>query len=470
MSRRLGTEGSPRTPSGWHPEAGKSRIGLVILGLLVAVAFYGIFQWFFCRIEVDSDEICILIAKTGENLPSGEIIATKEGQKGIQLQHLMPGRHFRNPLFWDWEKKPMTVVESGSVGIQTRLYGEDPDLAMLREGRITFREDEDIKGVVQGYLTEGKYPINTLAYRVDLQPIVQIPAGFVGVVTNLDGVPPKAKNEFLVEEGEKGVLRQPRLPQRVNFNPWETKIELVDVRSQRYELVGDRALRFPSSDGFTITVRMVLEWAVLPDRAPEVVVRIGNLHRDDEKNAILQKVLIPMLRGFGRIEGSKYRAKEYISGETRLTFQNAVFEKLKPNAEKSGISIKSLLVTDIVPPDEIAGPIRDREIAKEELMRNQQQLIQEKLLSVARTDLEAARRQASAILARGGAEATVVRLQRVAEADALRQAVGAFPNGASYAKYEFYKKVAPRMLSVFANTDGPFGEIFEEYARQVGGQ
>ena len=46
----------------------------------------------------------------------------------------------------------------------------------------------------------------------------------------------------------------------------------------------------------------------------------------------------------------------------------------------------------------------------------------------------------------------------------------ALPDGAAFARYEFYKKVAPRMLSVFANTDGAFGTIFDEYARQAEGK
>ena len=42
------------------------------------------------------------------------------------------------------------------------------------------------------------------------------------------------------------------------------------------------------------------------------------------------------------------------------------------------------------------------------------------------------------------------------------------PNGAAFARYEFYKKVAPRILSVFADTEGTFGKIFEEYLRSGG--
>ena len=225
-------------------------------------------------------------------------------------------------------------------------------------------------------------------------------------------------------------------------------------------------------------------------------------------NEVLQKVLIPAVRGFGRIEGSKYSAPNYISGESRLIFQNTLFDKLKTFCEPRGILIKAVLVNDIEPPQAIAAPIRDREIAREELARNRNQLTQaqaeqrlareeelvrqqqekvraetdrlqkviaaknrqevalieqEKLLTVAKTDLEAAKKEAQAITARGKADADVIALHAAAEAEALRRSVSAFQDPAAYTFYEFAQKIAPRIESVFANTDGPLGRLFEGF-------
>ncbi len=84
-------------------QSGKPSWMLGLLFLVVAgLPGYGIFQWFFCRIEVPAFHIVVLTAKTGEDLTSGQVLA-KAGQKGIQFEHLKAGRHFRNPLFWDWE-------------------------------------------------------------------------------------------------------------------------------------------------------------------------------------------------------------------------------------------------------------------------------------------------------------------------------------------------------------------------------
>ncbi|HSR87538.1 MAG TPA: hypothetical protein VLL07_01180, partial [Pontiella sp.] len=75
-------------------------VPVLIVGALIA-AF--IFIWFFCRIEPGPGEIAVLIRKTGENLPPGQVIALAEKQKGIQLDVLPEGRYFRNPYTWSWK-------------------------------------------------------------------------------------------------------------------------------------------------------------------------------------------------------------------------------------------------------------------------------------------------------------------------------------------------------------------------------
>src|SRR5688572_31227289 len=72
-------------------------------------------------------------------------------------------------------------------------------------------------------------------------------------------------------------------------------------------------------------------------------------------------------------------------------------------------------------------------------------------LEVAKLKLEAAQKQADAIVARGEAEANVVLLQKQAEAEPLRQQVAAFGDGEAYARYFFYMQVAPSMKSILSN-------------------
>jgi regulator of protease activity HflC (stomatin/prohibitin superfamily) len=483
-----------------------NRLRALLLLVATLIPLYGIWLWFFCRIEVDSGQAAVLIAKTGSNLPSGQIVATDPGQKGIQLVPLPEGRYFRNPFFWDWKYTAVVDIPAGKLGVQIRQYGHDPTQEDLQRGQVLASAEQ--KGILPEVRMPGRHRLNPYAYRLELHPAIHIDPGFVGVVTNMVGTEPRVKNRFLVDKGERGVQRDIFLPGTYYLNPYMTRVDLVDTRSQRYDLAGAEALKFPSTDGFEITVLVTVEWSIDPLRAAEVFVRIGELSARPADNEVLQKVLIPAVRGFGRIVGSKYSAPNYISGESRLIFQNALFEKLKDFCEPRGMLVKSVLINDIEPPQAIAAPIRDREIAREELARNRHQLTQaqaeqrlareeelvkqqqekvraettrlqkviaaknrqevalieqEKLLTVARTDLEAAQKEAQAITARGQADADVIALQAAAEAEALRRSVLAFQDPTAYTFYEFAQKIAPRIESVFTNTDSPLGQLFEGF-------
>lgn len=515
----------------------------VWLGVVVALAIlllpaYGIFTWFLCRIEVPPGHIAVLVAKTGEKLPMGHVLA-RPGEKGIQLDILKPGRHFRNPLFWQVIRHPRTGghfpyvnIPQGKVGVLTRLYGESPaDFAQSL--LVSYEPDGPAeKGLVAEILKPGQWPINPYAYRVDLYPAVEIVAGYVGVVCNMVGKNPEKANTYLVEAGERGVQRKVLRQGAHYLNPYAVRVYPVDIRNQRLEFSNSRgaqqqhgqgdtdgeeanltSLRFPSSDGFEIEAELTIEYSVDAVRAPEVFVRIGTGDPKTLLAEVRHKALIPALRGIARVQGSKYPAANYISGESRTVFQTSVFDELKEVCAKQGIVIHSVLVNDIHPPDDIADPIRQREVAKEELARNNIQLEQakaeqslarqtmlvdqerakvlaetekkkrkietenaqrvalieqEKLLAVAKADLQASRLEAQAILARGKAEAAVIVANNEAEAKGLEASVAAFKTPAGFAAYTFAQRMAPSVGTVFADPDGPFGQLFRDLLKGSG--
>ena len=476
-------------------------LGNFFVVLLVLGIAAGAFIWYGCRIEVESGSLAILTAKTGRNLASGQIIATEPGCKGIQLSVLTEGRYFRNPLFWDWEIHPITVIPAGHIGVQTRLFGRDIPVQDLARGKL-FADDGE-KGLLRNVFKPGSYRVNPHAYDVEISPAVEIPAGFVGIVTELAGTDPVDRNQFIVQTGEKGVQPIVLQPGIYYVNPYAKRIDLMDIRSQRHEMFGDDALRFPTSDGFDMRVMLIVEWAVDVARAPEVRVRIGEQGEDENSNEILQKIVIPAIRGYGRIIGSQYSAPEYISGVSRIIFQSNLLERVHATCMNRGVSIKSILISDISPPEEIALPIRDREIAREELTRNEAQLLQaradqqlayrsamiglesrkvqaeteklqeviaasnrldvalveqEKNLAIARTDLEAAAQEAEAVRARGKADADVVVMSHKAEADALAQSVKAFGSGSALAEYEMLQTVGSKIDTIFTTDDSTLGK------------
>jgi len=472
-----------------------------VLALVILVVLFPLWFWSFCRIEPGPGEMAVLIHKTGKDLPSGEILATKPDQKGIRLEVLPEGRYFRNPYSWGWQIKPITDIPAGKVCVQTRLYGQD-----LPPGKIIAVEGS--KGIMAEVLRPGKYRINPYAYQVGLFDAINIRAGSVGVVDSQigldalnDNLPPDQRNQFLVAKGMKGVLPEVLDPGTYYLNPYLYTVAEVNLQSQRFELSGEDAITFLTMDAFTVNVEGTIEFAINRDKAALLTHRVGDM--DD----IVRKVILPRARGFSRLEGSKNPAINYIGGETRQKFQDSLEVHLRERCKEWGVAIKSVLIRNIIVPEEIASIIRDREVAVQNAKKFEQQIAQarskaeltrqemlaeqnrekvtaetariraviaakqeqevrmiaaKKDFEVAKLENETAAFQAQAILLKAGAERDVIRLNNKAQADVFAAQAKAFGTGLNYARYVFYQRVGPHIKNVISSDDsGGWGALFQ---------
>jgi regulator of protease activity HflC (stomatin/prohibitin superfamily) len=477
-------------------------IALIFIAAIFLVAIAPMWIWFFCRIEPGPGELAVLIHKTGKDLPSGQILAEPD-QKGIQLEVLSEGRFFRNPYSWGWEIRRITDIPAGQLGVQTRLFGKE-----LPPGEII--ASEGTKGIVADVLRPGKYRINPYAFHVDLFDAINIRPGYVGVVTSLVGkdilnndIAADVRNQFLVSKGMKGVLPEVLDPGTYYLNPYMVNVVEVNLQSQRFEMSGDDAISFLTLDGFTVHVEGTIEYALTREKAGILTHEVG------EMEDILKKVILPLARGFSRIEGSKNPAKNYIMGDTRQKFQDNLQAHLQKRCGEWGVAIKSVLIRNITPPDEIAGIIRDRELAVQTAKKYEQQIEQAKSmaeltkqemlaqqnkekveadtariraviaarqeqavritaanqeLGVAKLENEAADFQAQSILLKAGADRSVIQMNNEAQAAVLNSSVQAFGNGMNMARYTFYQKIGPRISTILTSDqiDG-LGALFLPY-------
>ena len=468
--------------------------------LLPAILFLPLWVWFGWRIETDSGEIAILLKKTGKNLPADRIIADSPEYKGIQPDVLSEGRFFRNPYVWGWTVSKVTDIPAGKFGVLVRKYGKD-----LPGGRI-IAPDETFKGIVREVLGTGKHRINLYAYEVKLFDDIKIAPGHVGVVTSLCGedilsggvTAPAADKGFLVAKESKGVQREVLKEGTHRLNPYLYAVSIVNIQSQRFEFSGNDAIMFLTLDGFPVTVEGTLEFNLSVEKAALLTHEVGDM--DD----IMQKLILPSARGFFRIEGSKKSATEFIVGESRQAFQDSLDSYLRGVCTNWGISLNSVLIRDILAPQQIASIIRDRELAAQESMKFEQQIVQaqsqaelekqkalaeqnrakvtaeterirqtitaeqgrlEKTiaakteLDVARIGLEAARADAEAQLTLAEAERKVIDAKNRADADVLKQQVSVYRDEADYLRAKLYEKTAPNIQSVLTTdaTGGLFG-------------
>ncbi len=352
-----------------------SKVKLFFAGLWLLTCFVVgavIFFWFFCRIEPAADEIAVLIRKSGSELPGGQIIATQPDQKGIQLEVLPEGRYFRNPYSWGWQIQRIIDIPAGKMGVVTKLFGNDVPPSKIIAGA-------DEKGLQAEVLRPGKYRLNPYAYQVQLFDATTIQPGRVGVVTQLtgrdvlvDSIQPEQANAFLVEKDMKGIVREVLDPGTYYLHPYMYNVVEVNLQSQRFEMSGDDVINFLTVDGFTVTVEGTIEYALQRDQAALLTHRVGDM--DD----IIKKVILPRARGFSRIEGSKHPAIDFIVGETRQRFQNDLEAHLREKCRDWGVDINSVLVRKIIVPDQIASISRDREMAVQEAKKFDQQIEQAK--------------------------------------------------------------------------------------------
>ncbi|MCA9062842.1 MAG: hypothetical protein KDA96_07280 [Planctomycetaceae bacterium] len=487
--------------------AGAGLLAVVFLSGFAAFMVWSVYASF--RIDVGRGEIAVLTRKTGKDISNGDEVAPGPEYKGVQRDVLTEGRYFRNPYVWSWNVVPQTEIKTGEMGVLISLTGDD-----LAYGEFLATTDEAgkalSKGIMPNVLNPGRYPINPQLFSIELHHPVTVPAGFKGIVTNLAGKPAANPNQLLVQPTERGVQEKTLEPGTHYLNPYVNRVNLVDCRSQRFNLDEEGDMGFPSKDGFWVSLDGVIEFRVNPEKAAEVYVLFNQQENGpaiDEE--IVSTVIMPNARSFCRLQGSNASGRDFM-GQTRTAFQEAFEKSMRESCEPDGIEIIQALITGIRPPDQIADPVRQRGIAKQQELQFQQQILQQESeqklavekamveqkkelveadqqivqittqamqdqevavtkaneqLAVAQLKLDASMDEAAAITARGKAAADVVRFDNEAEAAGWKKAVEAFDgNGHEYAQYVLFSKLATSYHRIMVNTaDSPLMKIFEAF-------
>ncbi|MDA8744580.1 SPFH domain-containing protein [Rubripirellula amarantea] len=502
-------------------------LGAAILFSLAGLLGLSIWAFLFCRVEVPSRKIAVLTKKTGSELTNEmEIVPEAEfgNFKGIQERVLAEGRYFYNPWKWDWDIVDQVEVPENRLGVRIRLYGEN-----LGYGNL-IADDTSQKGIFGEVLRPGRYPLNAISYEagtepnpmrdnyielVELHKPVVVPAGFKGVVTLLSAPMAEDPNQLIVADGKRGVQKKTLDPGVYYINPYVARVNLVDCRSQRFNLSTGGEMGFPSRDGFWVKLDGRIEFRVDPDRAAEVFVTYNDETNDSSNNAIveeeiIQKIILPNARSFCRLRGSDNSGRDFILGEKRSEFQEDFQATIGATCQSQGIEIIQALITRISPPQQIAKPVRERQIAtqqaqqyvkeieqqlSEQQLKVEQELVKQKQvlvgveqevvkltteakraqevavieaqqrLKVAEVELAAAADQSEAITARGKAAAEVINFQNEAEAAGWQKSVEAYEgNGDEYARWVMLKKMAPAFRQMMVNTaDSPLMDIFSGF-------
>lgn len=157
-------------------------VTLTVVAALIAVFGYLSFEWLFCRFYVPPGLYGGGHRQIGAGTPRVGSILVEEGEKGIRREVLAEGRHFLNPIQYDVEIVPAVSIPLGNGRHRDRQ--SRPRTASGRDHRPRPRK--------QGRMARCARPRPLPAesrrgYQIEIADAVNIPVGYVGVVTSQTG-------------------------------------------------------------------------------------------------------------------------------------------------------------------------------------------------------------------------------------------------------------------------------------------
>ena len=288
-----------------------------------------------------------------------------EGQQGVAEQMRGPGRHFLNPWTYSVKRVRDVVIPAGRIATVENNIGK-----RLPPDRFIAGPDE--KGTQKQVLTPGVWRINEFGQKVTPMPATIIKPGYVGVQTL----------QTLREGKEKGILARVLQAGYYNINPAEIRVDTVEIGYRVWDVRTEvtvttakdkdgraREVRqikegsgvaFPLADGKQMYLDFTVVWGIFPEDAPRIIREYGTVAM------VEQKIIEPQVLSICKNAGSNLTTKEFIEGETREKFQQAVTQALQVIGKEKGIHFLIALARGFHPDEDIKARIQAQMLAEEE--------------------------------------------------------------------------------------------------------
>ncbi|MCE2962851.1 MAG: SPFH domain-containing protein [Chitinophagales bacterium] len=428
---------------------------------------------------VPGGHICLVTAMDGSQLPDGRLLADKVGehsnfekgdvfihkggQKGRQIQHLMPGTYRINTnLFKISEPMPWTKIESDEVGIVTIQEGKsisDPSKIAADEMDMNIHQnfqDTDAflkhggqKGLQIPVLRAGGYAINPWFAQVKKQKMVEVQIGECAVVTNFVGEEGTDTSDInvnakIVENGLKGIWRDPLGPGKHAINLEICKVDIVPTTQILLSWANDessahkfdanlKTITLRTADAFNVNmdVRVIIHIAMAD--APKVVANLGSVDN------MISQVLEPAISSHFRNAAQAVQALELYTKRSEI--QQKAKEHIQNVLKIHHIESKDTMIADVVLPVELTKTVTDRQIATQEkaTFKTQMEAQEERKRlenATAQADMQKqvvesergvdiSKNLADAAIRKAEGEAEAVKLQAGANAEAIKFKAGA---------------------------------------------
>jgi len=421
-------------------------------------------------IVIPEGKIGLVLSKDGAEIPTGRILARKipcdnfqdaekflqnGGQRGRQTEFITAGSYRINTYLFEITVTDQIAISENRVGIITTLDGDPLPSGQIAgrhvDGHNNFQDIDTFlgqggnRGLQPQVILAGSYYINPWAVQIEERVMTEVPIGHVGVVISYIGEDGKDvtgehfRHGNIVQKGFRGVWLEPLGPGKYPINVYTMKVELVpttnlvlnwaNARSEAHALDKNLStITVRSKDGFPFNLDVAQIIHVPANEAPKVIARFGSM------NNLVSQVLEPTIGNYFRNSAQDSDVINFLT--SRKERQDAAKNHIRQVLDEYNVNAVDTLIGDIVPPEALMKTLTDRKIAEEEQKTYQtQRMAQEQRQGVeketaiadmqkeivkAQQSVEISQRTADATVKKAEGDATSMKLQVDAEAQATK--------------------------------------------------
>jgi uncharacterized membrane protein YqiK len=393
---------------------------------------------------IDRGRVGLVTSMDGAGIPPGRLLAQRVaghhnfedgqrfleagGQKGPQIDILLPGTYRVNSDLFRLDVRDATVIPPNRIGLVTALDGEPLPEAEYVASSVTGHGDfQDAsaflaaggqRGPQFDVLKPGTYYVNPQMFQVELDEVAVVERGQVAVVVSNVGLEPKQIKElvdamaqregttvdsesthvvddrlsvgierYVVPKGYRGIQQEVAGPGIYYLNRRAYIVYIVDTTNITIDWDDSKETRFDplrviSRDGFDINVSVKVIIRVRPDQAPYMVAKIGSIEN------LIMHVIHPMIDSSFRNQASSTSAMNFL--QDRQEEQKKAEERARLELEKYHVECVSVLICQIKLPQELMDTQTKKIIAQQQLaMYQEQQKAEQSRIATEKTRSEA---------------------------------------------------------------------------------
>ena len=356
----------------------------------------------------------------------GEAFVARSGQRGPQIEVILPGRYRINTDLFSVEVQPATIVQANQVGLVTAKDGSPLPAGELVAASVTghgdfqdasaFLVNNGQRGPQYDLLKPGTYYINPLMFDVKLDNVITVQRGEVAVLVSNVGKEPEdipqadrlaGKERYVVPAGYRGIQAEVAGPGVYYLNRWAYIAYIIPTTnltidwadeggvaadndadgatsgsgsSRRAQLFNPLAVI--SREGFEMRVGVKVVIRVRPEQAPLMVAKIGSIEN------LIDHVVHPMIDSSFRNQASSSEAMNFM--QDRADEQVKAEARTREELEKYHVECVSVLISQIILPQELMEIHTRRVIAAQQ----QDMFVEQQRSEAKRVDTENTRAKA----------------------------------------------------------------------------